>query len=114
MAERSAGQAEVELIVVLPLLAGLALLTMQLLAFGYAQSLADGSAEAGAVAIAAGRSPAAAARAALPGWTDSRVDIDPDGARVEVELRPPVLVPGLAGRLTARSAAWIRPADDDG
>lgn len=114
MAERSAAQAQVELIVVLPLLAGLAVLTLQLLAFGYAQSLADGSAEAGAVAIAAGRPPAAAARAALPGWAGSRVDVETDGARVEVELRPPALVPGLAGRLTARSAAWIRPAAGDG
>jgi len=114
MAERAGGQAQVELIFVLPLLAALAVIALQLMAFGYAQSLADGSAEAGAVAIAAGRPPAAAARAALPGWAGSRVDVVIDGARVEVELRPPVLVPGLAGRLTARSAAWIGPAGDDG
>jgi len=63
MAERAAGQAQVEMIAVLPLLAGLAVVALQLMAFGYAQSLADGSAEAGAVAIAAGRPAAAAARA---------------------------------------------------
>lgn len=114
MAKRSAAQAQVELIVVLPLLAGLAVLTLQLLALGYAQSLADGAAEAGAVAIAAGRPPVAATRAALPGWAGSRVDVETDGGRVEVELRPPALVPGLSGRLIARSAAWVRPAGDDG
>jgi hypothetical protein len=114
MAERANGQAEVEMIAVLPLLAGLAVVALQLMAFGYAQSLADGSAEAGAVAIAAGRPAAAAARAALPGWAGSRVEVEVDGARIEVELRPPTLVPGLAAHLTARSAAWIRPAGGSG
>jgi hypothetical protein len=114
MAERAAGQAQVEMIAVLPLLAGLAVLALQLMAFGYAQSLADGSAEAGAVAIAAGRPAAAAARAALPGWAGSRVDVEIDGARVQVELKPPEIVPGLGGRLTARSTAWIGPVAGGG
>ena len=48
------------------LLAGL--ISLQLLAAGYALTLADGAAEAGALALAAGRSAAAAAREALPGW----------------------------------------------
>lgn len=114
MAERSPGQAQIEIIATLPLLIAVAAVVLQLMAFGYSQSLADGSAEAGAVAVAAGRPAAAAARAALPGWAGSRIGVDVNGGRVEVELRPPTLVPGLAGRLTARSVAWVRGAGVDG
>ena len=114
MAQRAAGQAQVEMIAVLPLLAGLAVVALQLMAFGYAQSLADGSAEAGAVAIAAGRPAAAAARAALPvgrGLAGRRRDRRCPGAgRVEAAGDRP----GLGGRLTARSTAWIGPAGGGG
>ena len=51
MAERSPGQAQIEIIATLPLLVAVAAVVLQLMAFGYSQSLADGSAEAGAVAV---------------------------------------------------------------
>ena len=110
MAEgRESGQAQLELIAGLPLLALAAVIALQLLAVGYSQSLADGAAEAGAIAVADGREPAAAARAGLPGWARDRVEVDVDGGRVEVELDPPAIVPGLGGRLGVSSDAWARP-----
>lgn len=110
MAERrDAGQAQIELIAGLPVLALAALLALQLLAVGYAQALADGAAEAGAIAAADGRNPAAAARAGLPGWARGRVSVAASGGRVEVELDPPALLPGLAGRLGVGSEAWAKP-----
>ncbi len=111
MAEaRESGQAQLELIAGLPLLALAAVVALQLLAVGYSQSLADGAAEAGAIAVADGRDPAAAARAGLPGWARGRVEVDVEGGRVEVALDPPVIVPGLGGRLGVGSDAWARPA----
>ena len=110
MAEgRESGQAQLELIAGLPLLALAAVIALQLLAVGYSQSLADGAAEAGAIAAADGREPAAAARAGLPGWARGRVEVDVDGGRVKVELDPPAIVPGLGGRLGVSSDAWARP-----
>ena len=111
MADRgSSGQAQIELIAGLPLLGLAALIALQLLAAGYSQALADGAAEAGALAAADGRDPAAAARAALPGWAEERVEIDVDDGRVAVELDPPAVLPGLGGRLGVGSDAYARPA----
>jgi hypothetical protein len=108
-APRSSGQAQLELIAGLPLLALAAAVALQLGAVGYAQTLADGAAEAGAIAAADGRDPVAAVRAGLPGWAERRVDVDVDGGRVEVGLDPPSLLPGLAGHLGVSSRAYARP-----
>jgi len=109
------GQAQIELIAGIPILLLAALIALQLLAVGYAQSLADGAAEAGAIAVADGRTePERAARAALPGWTDGRVDVRADGGEVSVALDPPAIVPGLSGRLGVSSRAYARPAADAG
>ena len=70
MAER--GQATVELVAALPALLLAALVALQLLAAGYALTLADGAAEAGALALASGGSAAEAAREALPGLGGGR------------------------------------------
>lgn len=104
------GQAQLELIAGLPLLLLAALIAMQLLAVGYSQSLADGAAEAGAIAAADGRDELQAARDGLPGWAASRVGVDSDDGRVEVNLDPPALLPGLAGHLGVSSTAYARPA----
>ena len=53
------GQASVELVAALPALLLAALVALQLLAAGYAMTLADGAAEAGALALASGDSAAA-------------------------------------------------------
>jgi hypothetical protein len=106
---RDEGQSTVELVAALPALLLAGLLALQLLATGYALTLADGAAEAGALALAAGRPADAAARAALPGWAENDVDIGVAGGRVTVRLRPPSPIPALAERLAVTSSAAARP-----
>lgn len=106
MAER--GQATVELVAALPALLLAALVALQLLAAGYAMTLADGAAEAGALALASGGSAAEAAREALPGWAKDDVSVAVEGETVSVQLRPPSPIPALARRLTISSSAAAR------
>lgn len=80
----------------------------QLLATGYALTLADGAAEAGALALASGRSAAKAARAALPGWAEGDAEVQVRGSRVTVRLRPPSLSPSLSERLAVSGTAAAR------
>jgi hypothetical protein len=105
------GQAQIELIAGIPLLVLAALVALQLLAVGYAQALADGAAEAGAIATADGRDVDEAARAALPGWAEGRVEVESRDGEVTVELDPPALVPPLSGRLGVSSSSYARPAE---
>lgn len=107
MAER--GQATVELIAALPALLLAGLVALQLLVAGYAMTLADGAAEAGALALASGGSAAEAAKEALPGWADD-VAVSVEGDEVSVRLRPPSPIPALAKRLTISSSATARSA----
>ncbi len=107
---RQAGQAQLELVAGIPLLLLAATIALQLLAVGYSQSLADGAAEAGAIAAADGRDPEAAARAGLPGWARGRVEVEAADGGVAVSLSPPALLPGLAGHLGVGSSAYARPA----
>jgi hypothetical protein len=108
MAER--GQATVELVAALPALLLAGLVALQLLATGYAMTLADGAAEAGALALASGGSGADAARAALPGWAEDDVSVQVEGGTVSVRLRPPSPIPALSDRLAVSSSAAARPA----
>jgi hypothetical protein len=108
MAER--GQATVELVAALPALLLAALVALQLLAAGYAMTLADGAAEAGALALASGGSAADAARAALPGWAEDDVAVRVEGGTVSVRLRPPSPIPALSERLVVDASAAARPA----
>jgi len=108
MAER--GQATVELVAALPVLLLTGLVALQLLAAGYAMTLADGAAEAGALALASGESATDAARAALPGWAEDDVSVRVEGGTVSVRLRPPSPIPALSERLTVSSSAAARPA----
>jgi hypothetical protein len=103
------GQATVELVAALPALLLAGLIALQLLCVGYALTLADGAAEAGALALAVGEPPKEAARAALPGWADGRVEVSVRGRRVTVTLVPPAPLPGLAERLAIASSAVARP-----
>lgn len=110
MAERRSqrGQASIELVAGLPALVLAGLVSFQLLAAGYALTLADGAAEAGALALAAGHSPAPAVREALPGWARKGVSVAAEQGRVAVRVRPPTAVPGLADRLAFESSVWVR------
>lgn len=109
MAEES-GQASVEMVAALPVLLFAALVALQLLATGYALTLADGAAEAGALALASGAPAAAAARDALPGWARDDVAILVEGGRVTVRLRPPSLLSAVAEQLAVSGSAAARTA----
>jgi hypothetical protein len=107
-AARQHGQASVELLAGLPVLLLAGLVAVQLLAAGYALTLADGAVEAGAMAMAAGRPATPAVRKALPGWARDRVEVAVEGGELTVRLRPPSPVAELARRLEVSSSAWIR------
>jgi hypothetical protein len=102
------GQSTVELVAGLPALLLAALLALQLLAAGFTVTLADGAAEAGAVALASGRGAAPAARHALPGWARDRAAVKVEGGRVTVKVRPPSPLGFLSERLELSSSAWVR------
>lgn len=103
------GQASVELVAALPGLVLAGLLCLQLLATGYSLTLADGAAEAGAVAIASGLPAQPAVRAALPGWARERIELEVDGGRLTVRLRPPSAIAAVGRALEVSSTAWARP-----
>jgi hypothetical protein len=102
------GQASVELLATLPFVIVAAIVCMQLLAAGYSLTLADGAAEAGALALAGGLSPQPAVEAALPGWARDRVEVERAGGRLIVRLRPPSPLAALGRVLEVSSSAWIR------
>lgn len=106
----SRGQASIELVAAMPALLLAALVALQLLAAGYALTLADGAAEAGALALASGGSAAEAARAALPGWAADDVSVVVRGGTVSVRLRPPSPLAAVAERLEVGSTASARSA----
>jgi hypothetical protein len=103
------GQSTVELVAALPALLLAGLLALQLLVAGYSLTLADGAAEAGALALASGRPAVAAARGAVPGWAEDGVSVSVEGGRVTVRLRPPSPIPSLARALAVTSSAQARP-----
>src|SRR5436190_23654870 len=110
-AERSSacGQASVELLAALPALALAAILALQLLLVGYSLTIADGAAEAGALAGAAGRDARDAARDALPGWARGRSRVSAGDGKVRVEIRPTAPLAAVSHALTVSSEAWARP-----
>jgi hypothetical protein len=97
------------LVAALPALLLAAVLALQLLATGYALTLADGAAEAGALALASGRPAVDAAREALPGWAEDDVAVSVQGGRVTVRLQPPSPLPAVAEQLAVTSSAAARP-----
>lgn len=107
--DREAGQATVELVAAVPALVLAGLLALQLLATGYALTLADGAAEAGALALASGGPAAVAARDAVPDWADDEVEVSVSGGQVTVRLRPPSAIAAIADRLAVTSTAAVRP-----
>jgi hypothetical protein len=107
--DREEGQSTVELVAALPALLLAGLLALQLLAAGYALTLADGAAEAGALALASGRPAVSAARRALPDWAEDDVEVRAAGGHVTVRLRPPSPIPTLAEGLAVTASAAVRP-----
>ena len=88
-----------------------ACVALQLLATGYSLTLADGAAEAGAMALAAGKPAGPAVRDALPGWARGRSDVDVHGGRLTVHLQPPSPLSAVAHGLEVSSSTWVRRPD---
>lgn len=105
----TAGQATVEAVTGTAALILTGLLCLQLLAVGYATTLADGAAEAGVIAAIRGEAVEPAVRESLPGWARSRIDVTRTGGTVRVKLRPPSLLSAIADRLTVTSTATGKP-----
>ena len=104
------GQATVELIAAISLLLIAGAIALQLLLTGYALTLADGAAEAGALALAGGRPAKSAAEGSLPSWAGDRAEIAVRGGEVTVRLVPPSLLTAVADRLAVTSSSFARPA----
>jgi hypothetical protein len=102
------GQASVELAgaAVALMVAGLAL--FQVLVVGRTATIADGAAEAAAIAVVNGRDPEAAARAAAPAWPRERVQVRERGGRVSVTLDSPAALRGLPAPLRVTASAVVR------
>ena len=101
-------QAAIELVAAALIIAVTGLAVFQLLAAGHASAVADGAAEAAAIALANGRDPNAAARRAAPGWPRRAVRVRTRGDRVTVELDAPAALRALRGRLRVTSEATAR------
>jgi hypothetical protein len=108
------GQASIELLAMVPALVLSAMIVIQLAITGYTLHLADGAAEAGALALAAGTDSEAAATAALPGWARDDVDVSAESGRVEVAVRPPSPLSAISAALEMRASAWAKGATDNG
>lgn len=108
------GQASLEVVAAIPVLLVVAVLCLQLLAAGYATTLVDGAAEAGALALAGGVPAEPAVEAALPGWARDRFELDRDGGRLTIELRPPSPFTAVGRALAVSSTAWVRRPGEGG
>ena len=108
------GQASIELLAALPALALATALALQLLLVGYSMTIADGAAEAGALAGAAGEDAKRSAVEALPGWARGRAHVSVDDGRVTVQLRPPAPLTVVSKALEVSSEAWSRSPRGDG
>jgi hypothetical protein len=98
-----AGQASVELVAVLPLVALVLALAWQAVLAGHAVWATTAAARAAARAAAVGRDPAIAARAHLPTALESGLRISrPASGAVELSLPIPQVVPAVSlGRVSA-------------
>ena len=102
------GQASVELVAGAATMLVVGLVTLQLLAAGYAAVMADHAAEAGALAIVNGREAAGPARSSVPAWPDRAANVETEGDAVRVTLVPPSPLAYLRRRLSVTGRAVVR------
>src|SRR5213596_3587148 len=107
--DRQLGQATIEALAAIPVLLLAGTIALQLLITGYTLTLADGAAEAGALALASGRPARSAAAEALPAWAQDGVKISVRGGEIAVRLRPPSPILDFGGVLSVTSTAFARP-----
>lgn len=102
------GQASLELLATVPAMVFGAMIVLQFAITGYALHLADGAAEAGALAAAAGKDPKAATAAALPDWAADSFDVTIASGRIEVAVRPPAPLAAISEALEVSANAWVK------
>lgn len=101
------GQATVETVGMIPLVAiTCAVLAQAILMAGFALH-ADRAAHAASLADSQGRSPTLAARKSIPDWARGKVSVHRSTRFLRVTLRPKSLIPGLDG-LVATNAKFER------
>lgn len=101
------GQATIEALGAVPAVLLVGLVALQMLAVGYAAVLAGTAAEAGALALAAGRDPRAGVRESLPGWSRAGARVSVAAGTVRVRLRPPSPLAAVARKLTVGATASV-------
>lgn len=99
------GQASVEVVAFLPVLVIAAGGAFEALAAGAGRELAGHAAEAGAIALAEGGDPRAAAADAVPDWSPGGLRIRIDGTRVTVRLAPPAPARAVSDLLASEATA---------
>jgi hypothetical protein len=97
------GQASVEAVALLPLLAVVCAAVLAVFAAGAASEAADAAAHSAAVALLEGGDPKAAAREALEDWPRRATDVAVRSGIVTVTVRPRVPIAPLARVLEART-----------
>lgn len=102
------GQASVELVAVLPLLAVVVAAVVSVLGAGSAREAAASAAQAGAMAMLQDADPRAAAEQAL-GPAAKRAHVGIEGRHVSVTVRPRALTPVVGRLLAATSSADAGP-----
>jgi hypothetical protein len=109
----ASGQASVELVALLPLVAVIACVVFSVIAAHVAGEQAGEAAEAGALALLQGGDPREAAEHALPQAARARSTIAVDGSRVHVHVRPklPLPIPSLADYLAGDAHTDAGPAE---
>ena len=97
---RTSGQATVEVVGMLPLIAVVEFAALQALAAGLAAELADHAAEAGVVG-----DPHDAAEHAIPGWSGAHIDVAVHDKTVRVRVRPPAVLRSVGDLLASTAEA---------
>ena len=105
---RERGQATVELLAAIPLLLIAGAIALQLLLVGYALTLADGAAEAGALALAAGRTGQECGRGVAAGVGEERGEVAVRGGEVTFRLLRR-RCSAVSDRLAVTSSSYARP-----
>jgi TadE-like protein len=98
---RQRGQASIETVALVPVLAVLTFAVWQAALAGWALVSAEGAARAAARAALAGSPPERAALAALPGSMRAGATVEETGGTVTVRVRVPAVVPGFEADLSA-------------
>ncbi len=98
------GQASVELVTLMPLVAAVVLATWQGVLLGWAAVSAEHAARAGVRAALVGRPVPDAVRRALPEEMRTGVETATGGGRIRVIVRVPSVIPGFSPTLSASAA----------